>query len=352
MKKFAILIPAYEPDHKLFNLIHQIKLNSYLKASPIILVDDGSGRSFDTLFNELDSTTHLIRYDENKGKGFALKTGFKYLLSNIKDVDAVVTIDSDGQHTVNDTVNCLKKYENNSSGTPLILGVRNFGRDIPARSKLGNIMTRYILSFSLGLKISDTQTGLRVIPSKYLENLLFLEGNRYEYEMQMLLFAKENKLQIIEVPIETIYINENESSHFNPVIDSIKIYSTFFKFIFSSMSSFFIDIFVFSLIIYAFKNLSIDKIYVASFLSRFISSLFNFLVNRSFVFREGNKVSLIKYFLLVIIQISFSASLISLGIALLPKVQITLMKVIVDLVLFLFSYQIQKKFIFVNKMES
>lgn len=213
-------------------------------------------------------------------------------------------------------------------------------------------MTRDILSFSMGLNISDTQTGLRVIPVQYLNKLLELNGERYEYEMQMLLFLKENNIRIVEVPIDTIYIDENNSSHFNPIKDSLKIYSTFLKFIISSSSSFIVDISVFAFLIFLLRNFSINTIFLASFLSRFISSLFNFFMNKAFVFKKGDKTSLIKYFLLVIIQITMSASFVTIINKVLPQFNLTLVKILVDVFLFIFSYQIQKKYIFTKKSEN
>lgn len=278
MRHFAILIPAYQPDLKLNKLIKDIKEDYFLSNLPIVIVDDGSGADYDPVFTALESAVHLIRYNDNQGKGFALKTGFRYIAEHLPTIEAVVTIDADGQHSINDTRKCLQEYEKLAHLEPLILGARNFDKDVPMRSKLGNLMTRDVVHLSLGLDITDTQTGLRVIPKTYFEGLVALEGNRYEFEMQMLLFAKEHHIKIVEVPIETIYIDENQSSHFNPIIDSIKIYATFLKFILSSLSSFLVDIAVFSLLVYLLRNHQVDTIFIASFISRFLSSLFNFLM--------------------------------------------------------------------------
>ncbi|WEM61567.1 glycosyltransferase family 2 protein [Streptococcus parauberis] len=270
---FAILIPSYQPDFKLIELINALIVDDYLKKCPIIVIDDGSGSGYKKIFSEIEKNVHFITYQENRGKGYALKTGFTYILKKLDFIDAVVTIDGDGQHTIRDTVRCLKSYETNNKLKPVVLGSRNFEDNVPLRSKFGNLMTRDILSFSMGLNISDTQTGLRVIPVQYLNKLLELNGERYEYEMQMLLFLKENNIRIVEVPIDTIYIDENNSSHFNPIKDSLKIYSTFLKFIISSSSSFIVDISVFAFLIFLLRNFSINTIFLASFLSRFISSL-------------------------------------------------------------------------------
>ena len=142
MTNFAILIPAYQPDSKLNKLIKDITLDSYFQNVQIVVVDDGSGIEYDPIFNAISSSTSLIRYDKNEGKGFALKTGFKFIKDHLKSVEAVVTIDADGQHTVGDTKKCLQEYERNAQKYPLILGSRNFGKNIPLEQVWAEIRKR------------------------------------------------------------------------------------------------------------------------------------------------------------------------------------------------------------------
>lgn len=218
----------------------------------------------------------MLGYEINRGKGFALKTAFNYILKECPKIKWVATIDSDGQHTIDDTVNCVidaKKHPDE-----MIFGSRNFSmneKHIPLKSNLGNIMTSKILKRFTGLHLNDTQTGLRVIPRQYLKDLLDVEGDRFEYEMNMILYAKENKINIREVPISTIYINENESSHFKPVSDSFAIYSKFLKYIMSSLIGFFVDISMFTVILKIMGDDSFRSVTYSTVGARILSSTVN-----------------------------------------------------------------------------
>ena len=175
------------------NLI-KIKLNN------ILIVRDGGGKEYDKIFKELKSLNcKILVHTQNRGKGTALKTGFSYI-SRVDDIKGVVTVDSDGQHKPQDILKVAKKLRENPSD--LILGVRDFEKSVPLRSKFGNILTKKIFYLLTGKKVSDTQTGLRGISKKYLDDFINIKGDKYEYEMNMLTFANSLKITIIEVPIE------------------------------------------------------------------------------------------------------------------------------------------------------
>lgn len=215
----AVLIPAYKPDEKLVELCKKI----IFEKMKVIVVNDGSGYEFEDIFNEIKNLDCiLIEHEENFGKGTALKTGIKYALEN--NITKLVTADADGQHSVEDIISVSKELENNAE--TIILGSRNI-KEMPLRSRFGNSLTKFLFSFLRGIKINDTQTGLRGIP--VVKEWLILEGDRYEYEMNMLIFSKHIKIELKEIPISTIYINENESSHFKPIKDGLKIYKILFK---------------------------------------------------------------------------------------------------------------------------
>lgn len=224
----AILIPAYKPDMRLVELTNLLLTHDDLK---VVVVDDGSGEEFKNVFSALDQRVHFITYPVNKGKGGALKTGIKYIYDNMPDCERLITADADGQHTYPD----IKKVIEKSIECPgaLVLGSREFDGDVPFRSKFGNGMTRLVFSIATGVKVRDTQTGLRGFDREGMKAFLDVPGDRYEYEINVLLMAARVRIPIHEVTIKTIYINENESSHFNPIKDSMKIYSCIFRFVFS-----------------------------------------------------------------------------------------------------------------------
>lgn len=219
--KFIILIPAYEPNYELLNLLNEIN-NKYTT----IIVNDGSNKSYDNIFKSAKKYAHVISYEKNMGKGYAIKTGLNYI-KNTFDNYIVVTMDADGQHKLTDAINLCKYVEKNKK--TLALGRRSWNKSTPLKSRIGNSITRNIFKNATGLSIYDTQTGLRAFSYKLNDYMLSIDGNRYEYEMNVLLNLKNNNILFKEIKIDTIYIDNNKSSHFNAIKDSYKIYKMIFK---------------------------------------------------------------------------------------------------------------------------
>ena len=353
MKKSVIIIPALNPDERLIPYVNELINNGFEK---IILIDDGSDEKHKAIFDEVSKKTEceILKHYINMGKGRALKDAFNYYLSDINkenEYNGVITVDSDGQHAVKNVIEMDKELEKNPD--KLILGVRDFdSENVPFKSKFGNKATKNIMKLMYGGNISDTQTGLRAIPNKLIPMYLTLKGERFEYETGQLIETLRNKVKIVEVKIETIYDNENKGTHFRPIADSIAIYglifATFIKYSCSSLSAAVIDLIAFSIFSGIFGKFSVEvKIWCATVFARIISSLFNYKINEKVVFKSKNKKksTIFKYYLLVIIQMSCSAFLVSI----LNKYLISnavIAKFIIDALLFLVSYQIQRKFIF------
>lgn len=345
MDRVVIVIPTLEPDNKLVDLIKQIR-KSCLKNNTIIVINDGSNHTYNSIFEEIRLNYGVVLKDhkENKGKGRAIKTAIEVVLDNFPETTGIVTIDSDGQHTLTDMISCIDTFLLQDSS--LILGVRNFSTGVPLKSKVGNVLTRNVLSLSSGIAIEDTQTGLRVIPKEFMKHLLTVEGERFEFEMTMLLEAKKAHIPIVGVPISTIYHNDNKSTHFRALQDSLLIYSVFLKYAFSAVSSFLIDITLFTVLLKLFAGFSFETVLIASIVARAASSLFNYLLNRLVVFEKGSLKSLVKYYGLVLIQILVSSGLVLLFKGLFLEMNITFIKIIVDGTLFFVSFYIQKKYVF------
>ena len=236
----------------------------------------------------------------------------------------------------------------------VILGARDFSDpQVPFRSRFGNVMTRTIFRLFCGIKITDTQTGLRGIPFSHLDFMTKVAGERYEYETNVLLEMKANRIPFEEVLIRTIYIDDNDSSHFNPIVDSFKIYKTIFAFFTSSLLSSLIDLglfYIFISLLPLFSAHTSANIFIATALARLCSSYCNYQMNRRKVFKSGDKSSLGRYYLLCFLQFFASAGLVSLISSFLPSGSLgkTLLKGIVDIALFFLSYQIQKRWVFKN----
>lgn len=356
MARFCVLIPAYKPDEKLIRLLKEIEEKTDLD---VVVVDDGSGETFTPVFEAAKaiSRCHVIRYEKNGGKGHALKVGLRYCMNVYGKDDTftgVVTADADGQHLLKDILRVGEALT--IGGKELVLGVRTFGKEIPLRSQFGNKITIFVYRLASGISVSDTQTGLRGIPASTLSEMVALEGDRYEYEMTMLLQVKKMGLTVKEISIETVYIDDNSSSHFNPLKDSIRIYKMILKqayllkYSLSSIAAFCVDYLVYALLV-AFGLLSSDN---APIPARIISSIFNFLVNKRYVFDnkgQGAKKDILQageYFLLVVFNLFVIVRPLNM---LLIHWGVTeyLSQPIANLIQFLVSYTVQRFLIFAKR---
>ena len=349
-----IVIPAYEPDERLIMLLEELKKND---MKPVIVVDDGSGEQYADVFLQAEKLVTeyggtLLKHTVNCGKGRALKTGFSYILQHMPAAIGCVTADSDGQHTVSCIERVQQTLQNNSMN--LILGVRDFDNEnIPWKGQFGNTVTEKVFAYVAGIHVTDTQTGLRGIPRAFMESLLQVKGERFEFETQMLLESRK-QFPIKEVKIETIYESkDNHQTHFRPLVDSWKIYrilgKQFFCFIISSLSSSVIDIALFALFCMLFKQ-RIPEAYVAvsTAIARIISATYNYIINYKIVFdsRKQHSISVGKYILLAVCQMALSAGLVTGGTLLLSFVPEVIVKIIVDTALFFVSYHIQQRYVF------
>ena len=223
----TIIVPSLDPDEKLLKVVEGLLKEGF---RDIILVNDGSGPDHTAPFEEaakLPEVTVLI-HEVNRGKGRAMKTAFSWCIKHRPDIDGVVTVDGDNQHLPRDVRRCAEAML--ADPEKIWLGVRDFSLEhVPLRSRFGNNLTRGIMRLACGVDVTDTQTGLRAIPAKDLSLMCSIDGERYEYETEMLLSVRKAGVGIGEVVIETVYINENETSHFHPLKDSWKIYKIIFR---------------------------------------------------------------------------------------------------------------------------
>lgn len=351
MNPVSVIIPAYKPDEKLLGTLRDLVSTGF---TDILVVDDGSGESYNHIFQQVTAIPEctLLRHPINRGKGAALKTAMTFFMDNRPEQSGVVTADADGQHLVVDISAAAEKM---CSSGHIVLGVRDFSDpNVPPKSKAGNKITIAVFRLFFGMKISDTQTGLRAFPRDILPDIISAKGDRYEFETYMLFLMNQRKIPFEEVKIATVYIEENKSSHFRVFHDSVRIYALIFKYLFSSLSATIIDALGFFLFKSLFGTVAailfLPSTYIAAFLARVISSLFNYFVNAKVVFEgKTTKATLIKYYLLAILQIVVSASLVFLMEHVLhiasPALS-TLIKLVVDTFLFFFSFRIQHKWVF------
>ena len=339
MKKRIALIPSYEPDGALLQVVSELLAHPFI----VVVVNDGSNSSFDEIFKQLPSEVHYLSYKENHGKGYALKYGFKYIRDYLKLDTTVVTMDSDGQHKVEDAIRICDACEQVGG---LVLGSRHFGKGTPFKSRFGNFMARTSFLISTRHKIYDTQTGLRAFNTSLLDMLIHVKGNRYEYEMNVLLEAIRQEVPINEEKIETIYLDNNSGTHYNPFKDTWRIFKEVIKFSASSLIGFLVDYSVFTLLTLIKPGWE-HWVLLCVILARVVSATVNFTINYNLVFkkRETLWLAFIKYAGLAVFILGCNLLLMWL---LYEQAGMNeyLAKIIVEVTLFITSWLVQRLFVF------
>ena len=224
----VVLIPSYKPDEKLLTLLNALSAQD--KYAGLLVVDDGGGETYRPIFErakEIPGVT-VVSHAVNQGKGRALKTGINAAMNLYPGAD-IVTADADGQHTPEDIARIADALEQ-ADGATIVLGKRVFGKGTPVKSFLGNTITRWVFALSTGTRVYDTQTGLRGLPSALLPDMLHIPGERYEYEMNVLLQAPREGAAFLEIEIRTVYENNNAGSHFHPVRDALLVFTRILSF--------------------------------------------------------------------------------------------------------------------------
>ncbi len=338
MNDFSVaLIPAYRPEPILLDVLKQL----HHAGMSTVIVDDGSGPEYSSLFEKAALYGTVLRHYRNQGKGAALKTGLRFIQEQYGESTVVVTVDADGQHRVEDAQRLCEAARQHPDA--LILGSRRLPPAAPLRSRFGNCVTRGVYRLCTGCSVQDTQTGLRAFSAGQIPLLLKIAGERYEYEMKVLLEFSRRKIPILEIPIEAVYLDRNASSHFRAVRDSYRIYKEILKFSASSLLGFAVDYGLYSLLIWTTGG----NLLISNVGARIVSSITNYTVNRKLVFHSEKKVlaSAVQYFLL--------AALILCGNTLVLEILVSqgglhrmLAKILVEILFFLISWTVQRRLVF------
>ena len=357
----AAVVPSLNPTRQLKSTVVGLLAACF---AGVILVNDGSRPETEEYFQELDRLPQvtLLTHPVNRGKGAAMKTAFTWLLEHWPDCPGVVTVDGDGQHHPEDALACAQKM---LAEERVILGCRDFSRpEVPPRSRTGNRITRGVFRVFCGMSLSDTQTGLRAVPRRYLEELTAVAGDRYEYETNMLLALKQRRIPWGEMKIRTIYLEENRGSHFHPVRDSWKIYrlilAHFFRYTLSSVVSAVADTGMFGLLSALLAGVLAGAALTAAATAgaRALSSLLNFSLNRWVVFRSRGPLgrSLARYYALALPML-LAQFLLTEGVLRAAHIsdRQTLLRTVIYAVvmagLFVGSYVIQHRWVFEERKE-
>jgi glycosyltransferase involved in cell wall biosynthesis len=347
MNSIAILIPAYQPEPALLTLVDELSelLLAIETRVPIYVVNDGSHEVCAPIFEALAQKQGVVvvNHATNLGKGAALKTGFNTILTSRLNVTSIVTADADGQHAPGDIVNVVKAATQHPE--LLYLGTRQFDDSVPSRSRIGNVITRSVTRFLTGLTISDTQTGLRALPRSLCLEALRIPLNGYDFEMECLVTFQRtsaNPKGIREIPIRTLYVDGNRGSHFNPLIDSMRIYFVFLRYLTGSLLTFATDYAVF---VVTYTQTGSIGLGVA--LARAVATFVSFFFNRQAVFRANGKVApAFMRFLLLVVAMGCLSYLATSFLTHTGGISAPLSKLLVEAMLFFASFALNKIFVF------
>ncbi|HBE12649.1 MAG TPA: hypothetical protein DCY74_00620 [Clostridiales bacterium] len=342
-KQVYVLIPAYEPEETLVRLLRELGDKTNYR---VVVINDGSSEQCQEIFRQAAAYATVLTHPINQGKGCAIKTGLKYLREQYKD-GVVLTMDADGQHKVDDAMGVAEQAKE----TPqvLVTGSRQFVGKIPLRSRVGNSLTKDVFSIATGIRMQDTQTGLRAFDLSLIPYMLAVKGDRYEYEMNVLLDCSRSHIPIREVPIETVYAKHNPTSHFKVIRDSYRIYKEILRFSFSSLIGFAIDFLLYSIMIVFTRGL-VWSVPIANVTARVISAGVNYYINKKYVFQNQESV----------VKTAFMYAVLAMGILCVNTLLLQffvgylihnkwISKLLTELVLFAASWRIQRLVVFKKK---
>lgn len=340
MKRFA-LIPALEPDEQLISLCRALRDAGF----HIVVVDDGSSAACEAVFAQAAQLADCLSHVDNLGKGAAIKTGLRHILEISGEGDVVVTADADGQHLPADVERVARAAAENPSA--LVLGSRSFTGAVPLRSRIGNLAARAVYRIAAHCRISDTQTGLRAFTRERIPFLLEIPGQRYEYEMNMLLLCPQRGVPLLELPIETVYIAKNASSHFRPLRDACRILRELMRFSAASLAGFCVDYLLFALLSQLLAERGAFALAATNVLARIVSAAVNFSLNRKYVFRDrgGWRSAALRYGLLALAILAGNTLLLA-ALTLALGLNRFAAKLAAELLLFFVSFRAQRSFVF------
>ncbi len=351
--KIAVVIPALEPGKELLDYVDEILSRRFAE---VVVINDGSSPHAEDIFDELVAKLGctVLAHPQNMGKGAALKTAVAHIRDHMRHIGGIVTADADGQHSLLDVQRMAQKLIDRPEA--LILGVREFGNGTPRRSLMGNRISSATLKLLYGIELCDTQTGLRAISRAHFDWMLSLKGQRYEYELNMIIDSKISGVELMTIPIQTLYFNDNAGSHFRTIKDGGRVYFQMLRglicYIRNSLFSVGVDVGMFTILFYLTESFLAATLAttIAAVTARVASSLVDFRLNRGTFTGKAPPTgrAYVRYYTLWILQIALSTTLVNLMNIYLGALQ-TIVKPLIDLALATISYQVQLHWVFATK---
>ena len=341
------IIPSYMPDEKLAQTVAGC-LQTCGNMQRLVVVDDGSGPEYAEAFDRVgaaDERVEVIHLGVNSGMGGAIKAALQHSLHRYPEATGFVVFDADGQHHPEDVRNVVSRFLENPDA--FVIGVREYhdpSINIPLRSRFGNRVTEIVFRLCTGVHLTDTQSGLRCYPRKIAAMCTHIKKNRYEFQLEALIIAVENAA-CVQVPIRTIYEENNRRSHFRPILDSLRIYAVFLRFVASSLISFAVDY-----VVFAVAYILLGSILYSLVVSRICSCSVNFIINKFSVFRSRGRTVREAISFVALAALLFALSYC--GIWFMKEqmhVSPLISKILVETTLFVTSFALQRFYVFVKR---
>lgn len=336
---FVIIVPAYKPTSALVELLSSLREATDV---PILVIDDGSGPDFGDIFERCVAIPRVsqVRNAINLGKGAALKHGLNHALLAHPSAQSFVTADADGQHRPRDILAVAAACEPDA----MVLGARAFDRDVPLKSKIGNTISRFLYRLISGISLRDTQTGLRGLPRRLAEQCLPIRSNRYEFETEQLIIAKREGFRFKEIGIETVYLDDNRGTHFDPILDSFRIYFVLLRYTTASITTALVDFAMFTILM-----ASGAEVVTANLGGRAIALLVQYYLLQSFVFKVRGGIMRFVFFVLYVAVMGFVSSAVQLQLSAHTGVGIFAAKIVIETILFVLNFLFLRDLLFVRK---
>lgn len=358
MTQTYVIVPSYHPTDALVELTHTICALGYR----LIVVDDGGGDADSAVYDALDPRTVILHHAVNRGKGAALKTGLAYVRSqllspteggdssSVSPTDTVAFMDADGQESPEDLEAVLTAARSPMARYKLSIGVCAMEKKKYLLPRIGHAITCGVFHLLVGAKLSHAFTCLRACPTAYIDKLLEIEGDRYEYEINVMAYFARHEAGFCEVPIRDGEIRPQKN--FRMIRDSLRVVGSLIRFMGSSLSSYLVEYTCFCLLSFLFgKQFPMIGDLFANICARIIGGTVNYLINCFIVFRRRPSwQSASQFALLNVVTLSLNSG--ALYLWKLTPFPVQICKLLADTSMFIVNYLIQRKFIFRKKKKT
>ncbi len=337
----AVIIPMYYENKSTILLCSKLY---ELGADNIIVVNDSCSPN-SSFFNELTSIgCHLVHLDCNRGKGACIKAGIKFAHNKLYNIDGYITCDADGQHKAEDVMRISRALELRPQN--LVLGKRDFKKSkVPLNIRFGNYFSSAYFKVITGKGCRDTQTGLRGIPSSLYDIAVNTAGDRFDFEMNFLTKCADLNVPFYFVNI-TVDYSVPEKSNFRLVKDTYLIYRTPLKFATASVSCTAIDLVLFTVFTYLLPSSFAWNVALATLMARIISGAINFCINKKVIFSDSKRAKRQAVRFIILFFCIMCASTVFVSFLSFLPIPVTLIKAIIDLLLWTVNYNVQRRWVF------